>query len=456
MSQPTSNQYLVTLAEFAAAARLDTLSDLARERSRWIIADCIPVIAAGMQQPEMKALVAKHLENAAPGHCWVPGTGRRAAAFDAALLSGTAGTGLELDEGNLFVGGGHPGIQVVPAAVAAAQELGSSGADLELAAALGYELSSRVYRSAQPRVSLHPHGTFGVMGAAIAVAKLKGFDAGQMLHVINCSATMAMASSRNAILEGATVRNLFTGHSGYMGLMAARLVECGFTGEADSVYQIWGRLLSEKFEPARVVEGLGAEWLITRNYFKLHPMGRYAHSAIDALEDLLSKVPGGRLDIDQVEHIDVRAYWRATLLDEKNVRTTFASRFSIPFAMGTILYHGRSGLKSFDEVAVANPKIQALAQRVEISEDKSFTARYPDEQPVDITITLRDGTVHTGHCVVTKGEPANPHRPDEVKAKFFELGESVWSPQVTQSLFDELMRIESIPDFRAFSEGYTL
>jgi hypothetical protein len=26
-----------------------------------IITDCIPVIATGMQQPEMKALVAKHL-----------------------------------------------------------------------------------------------------------------------------------------------------------------------------------------------------------------------------------------------------------------------------------------------------------------------------------------------------------------------------------------------------------
>jgi 2-methylcitrate dehydratase PrpD len=456
MTEAASNQYLVTLAQFASNATLSTLSDLARERSRWIIADCIPVVAAGMQQPDMKALVEKHLAKAAPGGCWVLGTGRRAAAFDAALLNGTAGTGLELDEGNLFVNGGHPGIQVVPAAVAAAQDLGSTGADLELAVALGYEISSRVYRSAQPRVSLHPHGTFGVMGAAIAVAKLKGFSAAQMLHVINCSATMAMASSRNAILEGATVRNIFTGHSGYMGLMAAQLVECGFTGEADSPSQIWGRLLSDTFEPARVVEDLGSEWLITRNYFKLHPMGRYAHSAIDALEDLLARVPGGRLDIDRVARIEVRAYWRATLLDEKNVRTTFASRFSIPFAMGTILFNGRSGLKSFDEAAVANPKIQALAQLVEISEDTSFTARYPDEQPVDLTITMRDGTVHEGHCVVTKGEPANPHKPDEVKAKFFELGESVWSREVTRSLFEGLMQLETVPDFRAFAQGYTL
>lgn len=456
MSADESNKYLRTLAEFASGAQLSTLSEQARERTRWIIADCIAVIAAGMQQPEMKALVSKHLAKAAPGGCWVIGTGRRAGSFDAALLNGTAGTGLELDEGNLFAGAGHPGIQVAPAALAIAQELGSSGADLELAVALGYELCSRIYGAAQPRVSLHPHGTFGVIGAAIAVGKLNGFSAEQMLHVINCSATMGMATSRNAILEGATVRNIFTGHSGYMGLMAAQLVECGFTGEADSVYQIYGRLLSESFDRDKVVERLGSDWLINRSYFKLHPMGRYAHSAIDALEDLLAKVPGGRLDIDQVDRIDIRAYWRATLLDEKNVRTPFASRFSIPFAMGTILFHGRSGLKSFDEAAIANPKIQALAQRVEITENKSFTARYPDAQPVELLITMRDGVVHTGRCVITKGEPGNPHSPDEVKAKFFELGESVWGKDVTAYLHVGLMGLESVANFRDFGERFAL
>jgi 2-methylcitrate dehydratase PrpD len=72
-----------------------------------------------MQQPEMKALAAKPLAQAGSGNAWVVGTGKRAPAFDAALLNGTAGTWMELDEGNLFAKG-HPGIQVVPAAIATA------------------------------------------------------------------------------------------------------------------------------------------------------------------------------------------------------------------------------------------------------------------------------------------------------------------------------------------------
>ena len=56
-----------------------------------------------------------------------------------------------------------------------------------------------------------------------------------------------------AFIDGATVRNIFTGHSGYMGLTAARLVECGFTGEVDGVGNVYGKVLSDTFDRERVV-----------------------------------------------------------------------------------------------------------------------------------------------------------------------------------------------------------
>jgi 2-methylcitrate dehydratase PrpD len=256
--------------------------------------------------------------------------------LDAALLNGTAGTWLELDEGNLFAKG-HPGIQVVPAAVAVAQEDGLPGRELLRAVALGYEVSSRINRAANVRLSIHPHGTYGVIGAALAVGLLRGFGRAQLLELINVSATMGMATSRQTLLDGATVRNIFTGHSGYMGIMATRLVTCGFTGETDSVAAIYGRVLSDTFDPDRVVDGLGSDWLITRSYFKLHPTGRYVHSAIDALEDLLDRMPGRRLEPDAIARIDVRAYMLAAMLKERAVRTSFGARFSVPFALASII-----------------------------------------------------------------------------------------------------------------------
>jgi 2-methylcitrate dehydratase PrpD len=447
--------YLETLSQFICNTTLRDIPAVAKDRALWIIADCVPVIAAGMQQPEMKALVAKHLDRAAPGNAWVIGAGKRAAALDAALLNGTAGTWLELDEGNLFAKG-HPGIQVVPAAIALAQETRASGADLLLAVALGYEISARISRAAQVRLSIHPHGTYGVIGAAIAAGRLQGLDAGPMRELLNVAATMGMATSRQTLLDGATVRNIFTGHSGYMGLTATRLVECGFTGEIDGVGNVYGKVLSDTFDREAVTAGLGADWLLMRNYFKLHPTGRYVHSAIDALEDLLGRVPGGRLDLEGIQSIKVRTYMLGAMLAEKNVVSSFGARFSLPFALASILYHGRSGLASFAEPAAANPKIRALAQLVDLREDPQHTARYPDETPCDLAITLADGTVLEGHCAVMKGEPANPHKPQDLQAKFFDLGTPVWGEKTTKRLFEDLRTLESIPDFGAFADQFAL
>jgi 2-methylcitrate dehydratase PrpD len=439
--------YLQELAAFACRTRLADLPAKVLERTRWVLADSLPVIAAGMQQPEMRALLRFGFRR---GRSWVLGTGQRADCLDAALLNGTAGTWLELNEGNL-IAKGHPGIQVVPAALALAQESGASGEALLMSIAVGYEVSSRISRAAQMKISVHPHGTWGTLGAAVAAARLKGFGERRMVELINVSATMGMATSRQTLLDGATVRNIFTGHSGYMGLTAARLVECGFTGEADSPASVYGKVLADGFDPAKATENLGREWILGQGYFKLHPTGRYVHSAIDALEDALS---GGPLDIARIERIDVKAYKLAAMLKEQRVTSSFGARFSVPFALATILYHGRSGLAAFEQAAVDNPQIQALAARVHVQEEASHTARYPTEQVVDLRIVMSGGQVREGHCTITKGEPARPHTPEELRAKFMQLGAPIWGEAVAQRLLGGCLELEQEPDFSRFAEGF--
>ena len=54
------------------------------------------------------------------------GHGGKADPLLATLANGTAGVALEVDEGNRL-GGGHPAIHVIPAALAVAEELGADG-----------------------------------------------------------------------------------------------------------------------------------------------------------------------------------------------------------------------------------------------------------------------------------------------------------------------------------------
>ena len=112
-----------------------------------------------------------------------------------------------MDEGNQFCKG-HPGMHTFPAAFAYSQTHGTSGKDLITAIAIGYEVGARVGIATNLRMSMHPHGTWGTICAAVGVARLAGFNAEQMKTLLNVSSNMSLATSRRTMLEGGTVRNL--------------------------------------------------------------------------------------------------------------------------------------------------------------------------------------------------------------------------------------------------------
>nr|MEA2798031.1 hypothetical protein [Phenylobacterium sp.] len=413
------------------------------------------IVTAGNQSDELKAFASTYLEGSATGPSWVIGTKHRASAHDAGFLNGIASTWHDFDEGST-IAYSHPGSQTIPAALAAAQELGISGRDLLLAIVMGYETCARVGMASKMRVSVHPHGTTGTIGSAVAIARMKGFDEARMRQVINVSATMAMTTNRQAMLDEATVRNMYSGHSALAGSTAVRLVQAGFTGQRDGIGFTYGTVIADGFDPQRYVSGLGRDWLILQGYFKLHPSGRYSHAAIDALESALATVPERKLDVDQIERIDVRAFQMAALLAGTNITTSFGAKFSIPFALATILVHGRSAVECFDLDAVRNPRVQALVAKIDVREEPAYTKAYPGQQICDVVIHLRDGRAVSGRCEVMKGEPANPHRAEDVEKKYFNLMSPVWGADRARKLYDTILALEEVADMREFAERYAL
>jgi len=438
------------LAQFAGQTRLSDIPPPVLARAKAIIADIVAVIAAGMQAPELKALCAKHLPGVAAGPCAVIGAGQRTNRLDAALLNGTAGVWQDYDEGNLFMRG-HPGIQLIPAALACAEERRSTGADLLTAVAVAYEACGRVSSASKMKQIIHPHGTFGTIGAAIAAARLEGLDPQRFLSLINLSASIPMANNRHAMLHGGTIRNWGAGYSGYMGQMAVRLAEADFAAAPDALNTVYGSVLGEDFDPQQMVDGLGSRWLLTDGYIKLYPTGRYSHAAMDALIDLMAKQPGGRLDPATVERIEVKTFRLGAMLSGKTVKNAFNTRFSIPFALSAIIHHGRCTLECFEDTAVANPSIQALTQRIDVTEDPEHEARYPKQQIADLTVHLKDGQVLRQRCEVMRGEPGNPHDPRDLERKFHELAGSTLGRPAAQRLYDGLMSLERVADVRALT-----
>ncbi len=441
--------YLTPLCDFAARIRFEDLPPAVVSRARQVVADTLAVIAAGAREPEIRALAEQLAGGDGPAS--LLGDGRRTGALPAALINGAAGTFLELDEGNQF-GRGHPAIHVLPAVLAVCEEKRLSGRELILALALGYEVGTRIGIAAKIRMSMHPHGTWGTTGAAAAVAKLCGYRAEGFREIINLSSCLALATSRKTMLEGATVRNVYSGVSNHMGLLAHHLVAAGFTGEADGLRTVYGAVISESFDPAAMTAELGERWEIARNYFKQHACCRYNHAALDALLAVMARAPGGRLSPGAVAGVEVETYSLAAQLCDRGPRNMLAAKFSIPFAVATTLVHGGTGVASFAPEAVGRPEVQALARRVRVVEDPALTAMMPARRPARVRLTLTDGTVLAAEALVNKGDAEDPYAPDDLRRKYVDLATPAWGEAAASAVFEAVGELETLSDVNRITE----
>lgn len=434
-------EYLDRISKFCADLKYADLPVEVVQRAKEVIADSMAVIAAGAQEKEVLDLTARM--NLGGGNAILLGSGKRTDPLNAALINGTAGTFLELDEGNQFARG-HPAIHVVPAVLAQAESEKLSGRDMILALVLGYEIGARIGIAAKIRMSMHPHGTWGTTGAAVAVGKLMGFDARRFKELINVSSCLALATSRKTMLEGGTVRNVYSGVSNYMGVLAHHLTASGFTGEADGLGTVYGQVISETFNTAAMVEELGKRYEIARNYFKMHACCRYNHSTLDALEKIARKLPDQRIPYNKVKAVEVKTYSLAAQLCDQNPKNMLAAKFSIPFAVATYLFHNDTSLACFRSDKVAELDIKALAQKVTVSEDPALTAMMPSRRPSRVRVIMHDGSVLEGETFLNRGDFEDPYQREQLEEKYFSLASPVWGQETAESVYKCIGELDTL------------
>src|SRR5205085_11234978 len=140
-----------------------TWSDLpaaARERTKELVLDLLGVALRGSAEPSSQPVLALVAEQP-PGPASLIGAPGASTAAWAALANGTAAHAIEMDdvttESSL-----HPGVAVIPAALAVAEERGAPAAAFLEAVVAGYEVTMRVGNALNPASAyprrLHPTG----------------------------------------------------------------------------------------------------------------------------------------------------------------------------------------------------------------------------------------------------------------------------------------------------------
>lgn len=447
------SDYLTRLARLAAGTTYDRLTPGTVAAARAVTLDTLGAMLAGSRLAENARLADLAAERSGSRAATLVGRARKAEPMLAALANGTAGVSLEMDEGNRW-GGGHPAIHVLPATLAVAEELGVGGRRFIEALVAGYEVTSRLGGASQVRANVHSHGTWGTAGAAVAVACLRGHDAAATRTVINLATSMSPANSWTPCFEGATIRNLYPGRANLQGILATHLLACGYTAVHDAPSDVYGTILGDRFAMDAVVDGVGeddrvAVYRIERNYFKFHACCLYNHTPLDALRAL---VHGEGVAADDIERIRVTSLPFVTRMTDPAPANMLSAKFSIPYAVAAAVVKGTTDVSAFRDAVREDPRVRALAARVEVSGDPAMSMRgAPDQPTARVSIELADGRVLRRETAVVHGDAVNPRTREELEAKFRALASEALDAARADEVVRMVERLEDVKDVRALT-----
>ena len=433
-----------SLGQFVADLSPNRLPEEAARVARMGFIDTIGTMIAGRNEDCVRIMT----ETLAPagGPATLTFGSRHASAPEAAWINGTAAHALDYDDVALR---GHPSTVLVPAILAEAEHLGSSGTDMITAYVAGYETWAELFRRDSGLLhqkGWHPTGLYGAPGAAAACAKLRKLDAQKAAIAIALGASQSAGLMANF---GTMTKPFHAGKAAHAGIIAARLAEAGFTANTDALEHPQGFL--HAISPANTEDRdsaskAGSEWAILSQGLgiKKYPTCYCTHRAIDCMLDLVHASP---IQPDSVEQITVNlSDYFATVLRNHQPETGLAAKFSIEFCMASGIVAQRVGLRELTDAFVQRPDIQALMRKVEIVTTTDYDPELSGAAPHDqVTVSLAGGQTIAGDPVArATGHPSRPLTDAQLYDKFADCLDAGRSPIPAEVLFKRLSAIQSI------------
>jgi 2-methylcitrate dehydratase PrpD len=345
-------------------------------------------------------------------------------AATAALVNGITIHALDFDDthpGSIA----HVSAVVVPAALAAGQAAGASGAQLSSALLAGNEVACRIGRPAGDAFharGFHATAICGVFGATVAVAKLLELDEDAITAALGIAGSMA-AGVMAYLGDGTDTKRVHPGWMAHAAHVAVTLARNGATGPAAALEGrngVYGAFIDRHDVDAEQVAGdLGSTWETLRIAFKPYPACHFLHAPLDALDELRHEYRLGSEAIERITFFSPAVGIELVghpLERKRRPQTPYEGKFSAPFAIAALLCTGAVEAPTFTEELLVDPGVLALADRVDCAQRDYDT--FPGSFPGGVRVHLSGGGQLERHVLHERGGAENPMRVDEIVAKF--------------------------------------
>jgi 2-methylcitrate dehydratase PrpD len=409
------------LAHWIAGLAYDDLPPRTREVVRIAILDTVGAGVYGFATPWTQMLLAWARRGGSANESTVwgePHASLRSA--DAAMVNGIAAHAFELDDyHNAKL---HPGAVVVPAAIAVAEKLNSTGAELVTAIAAGYEVMIRSSLAMNPSATRlrgwHLTGVCGPFGAAAACASL------MKLNTEQCAWALGLAGTQGAGLwafnaDGTMSKRLHAGKAAHSGVLAAELAQMGFTGPTQIYEYADGGVLkafSDASDPAPLTRDLGGVFHLDKTSIKPYSCCGSTHSYIDAALALRRKF-GAPWNVQAPVRVGTSKVVDVQCGFDYAPSSALNAQMSLRYAVAAALVDGQVLPAQFSAEKMADPGFIALANNIELVPDPELDKLYPKDFAGWVAAS-RDGKWERVDMLNPTGSPHSPIDGKGITEKF--------------------------------------
>lgn len=390
LTTPSSDEFAEYLWQTYGRLTIDDVPSDVIEVAQQCILDWFGCVLAGSQEPLSKILADELGEISGPATIiGAPTPLRTTGILQAAMINGATGHALDFDDTHTGMGG-HPTVPVLPAILALAEELGSSGAEVVAAFVVGLEVECRIgdmIGGGHYAKGWHKTSTIGVLGAAAAASRLLGLDEVQFGNAIGLAASNAAGLKANF---GTMTKPYHAGNAAERGLLAARLAARGFTAnhEAVSGNQSLAQAAGDGELRLNRMAGFRGRWLTNETLFKYHAACYLTHAGIEATTKVMAEHDLTNADVASIELVV-----HPSLVDVCNIlypTTGLEAKFSLratqAFAVNGV---DTTAVETYEDGPVNQPEVQKFLDQVTVETDESLTTT-----ATTVTLTTVEGDQH--------------------------------------------------------------
>lgn len=438
------------LAQWISSLKRADIPEPAWAHAKLCLLDSLGAALFGSQQPWGRISAETALDLSPGGRASLWGRDARCGVDAAAMANGTATHGFELDDLHLRASM-HPGAVTIPAAFALAEAYGKSPADFLTAVVAGYEVGLRIGIAVGLAHGLRGHhttGTVGTLAAAAAAANLLGLSADAAADALGIAATQA--AGLHGARTGAMSKRFHAGRAAQSGILAAALAKRGFTGSRTALEQPFGGFFStlcDGVDVSATYAELGERWEIREVGFKAYASCGSTHTTVDAIDHLMQQGITAR-DLKQL-----RIYMSKKAVSNVGWKYApagvVAAQMNCYYTSAVKLLDGEVFIEQFAESRLADPRVMALIERIQIAHDPVFDAGgAATRHAVRVEAELNDGKVTTVNVEQRRGSSRFPLTRDEIVRKFRGLAKVALPASSVEKIIELVDDIDRLSDMQ--------